>query len=118
MSKLWVLNLAYDNSSKTFIYDTEYLALEQLHILFLGICNSILEEPQELVSTYRKSNQEIDDKYQESKFAHWEITDKLKWFEFSSDDFNDHIDDIPNKDLVIFRLLPQVKEMYIEAIQN
>lgn len=118
MSKLWVLNLAYGDNSKTFIYDTEFLLLEQLHILFLGICNSILEEPQELVSTYQKTNQIVDGEYQESKFAHWEITDKLKWFEFISADFNDHIDDIPNLDLVIFRLLPQIKEMYIDAIQN
>lgn len=125
MSKLWVLNFAYGNNSKTFVYDTEFLLLEQLHILFLGICNSILEEPQELVSTYSETKQRGYEA-EEDRFAHWEITDKLKWFIFESDDIDDGMNDIlgnaidwiPDQDLVIFRLLPQVKEMYTEAIKD
>lgn len=125
MSKLWVLNLAYGDNFKTFIYDTEFLLLEQLHILFLGICNSILEEPQELVLEYSETKQKGYEA-EEDRFAHWKVTDKLKWFELYPDDIDDGMNDIlgsaidwiPDQDLVIFRILPQVKEMYAEAIKD
>lgn len=114
MSKLWGLNLNCFGESKIFLYDSKELLLEQLHILFLEICDSVINNPEELVFRYSKSYSE---EYG-SKFAHWSIKDKLGYFEFEPDDIEESIDDILNQDLVIFRLLPQVKEMYAEAINS
>lgn len=115
MSKLWALNLNCFGESKIFLYDSKELLLEQLHILFLEICDSVINNPEELVFRYGKSYSE---EYG-SKFAHWSIKDKLGYFEFEPDDIEESIDDILNQDLVIFRILPQsFKEMYAEGIRG
>ena len=116
MSKPWILIF---NNRDAYVYDTEELLLEQLHISLIQMCDSILQDTSNVFTefvTYDPYGDEYSDK---RHFSYWKCFDK-NYFSSLKDEIDDDIgiDDIADLDLLVYSLIPEVKTLYQKQIEN